>query len=167
MIRLPAESAGSATRRHDGRTLSDPPYWSAPLGLDRWVPGIDRAGLSEEEGPCRENVARSALRLKVEQVYPRRPCDVQGRRRRPAALHRRSLQCPTPALRPGLSEPQHVRGPIRPRPGKNRRLKLSNERGAFQRRERPWAGQGCGIAWFSQCNSHAQASEYHTYDFIV
>ena len=64
---------------------------------------------------------------------PRRLCDLRGRRRQPAPLHRGGLQRQTPALRPGLPEPQPVRGSIRPRPGKNRRLKLSNERGALQR----------------------------------
>ena len=38
----------------------------------------------------------------------------------------------TPALRPGLSQPDPVREPQRPRAGKNRRLILSNDRGALQ-----------------------------------
>ena len=70
--------------------------------------------------------------LKVEEVYRADYATLRGRRRQPAPLHRGGLQRQTPALRPGLPEPQPVRGPIRPRPGQNRRLKLSNERGALQ-----------------------------------
>ena len=41
-----------------------------------------------------------------------------------------------PALRPGLSQPDRVREPQRPPPGQNRRLTLSNDRGALHRRAR-------------------------------
>ena len=55
--------------------------------------------------------------LKVEAVYPMAYETFSRRRRRPSALHRRSLQQPQAPLSPRLSQPQTVRGSPRPADG--------------------------------------------------
>ena len=107
--------------------------------------------MSRRGNPYDNAKAESFMKtLKAEAVYLDRVRHLRGGRSRPAPLHRGGLQCPTPALRPGLPEPDRVREPQRPRPGQNRRLILSNDRGALHclplgRRE------------FRACPRHARA----------
>ena len=88
--------------------------------------------MSRRGNPYDNPQAESFIKtLKVEEVYRADYASFDDAAAT-CPLHRRGLQCPTPALRPGLPEPHPVRGPIRPRLGEKRRLNLSDEKGALQ-----------------------------------